>query len=142
VGQDPRVLRRLVIGALLLLAAGMVWLSASFKGEPEDPALVDSAVVALQPPKDAPAVVPQADVAIVLAPGWDGDLVVNGVIIPEDEERQNGPANEVAFTPGPGKVLRSLPPGLLRVTAVIWRPAEGQSRDRGSRQVTWSFRVA
>lgn len=136
------VVRRLVIAALLVVAGGMLWYSASVKGEPPSPSLTDSAVEQLVPARDTPTAVRQAEIGIDLVPGWDADLVINGVDIPQDEERNNPPLNQVFFKPGPGKTIEALPPGPVTVTAIIWRPIDGQTREQGSRSVTWSFRVA
>lgn len=136
------VVRRLVITALLVLAGGLVWYSASLKGEPAEPSLTDSAVEQLVPARDTPTAIRQAEIGIDLAPGWDADLRINGVDIPEDEERDNAPLNQVFFKPGAGQIIESLEPGPVTVTAIIWRPTAGQTREQGSRSVTWSFRVA
>ena len=136
------ILRRVVIAALLLLAGGMVWYSASLKGEPESPTLTDAAVEQLVPAADTPTAIRQSEIGIDLTPGWDADLIINGITIPEDEERVNGPLSQVFFTPGKGKVIEALEPGLVQVTAIIWRPVQGETRDQGSRAVRWSFHVA
>lgn len=136
------VLRRVVVGALLLLAAGLVALSARYKGEPPDPALTDTAVERLVPARDTPTAIRQAEIGIDLAFGYDADLVINGVDIPQDEERNDAPQAQVYFKPGPDKVIEALPPGPVEVTAIIWRPGDGQTRELGSRAVTWTFRVA
>lgn len=136
------VVRRLVTVLLLLLAAGMVWYSASVKGEPEAPSLADSAVENLVPARDTPSALRQAEIGIDLVSGWDADLIINGVDIPQDEERDDGPLNQVFFSPGKGKVIETLAPGLVQVTAVIWRPIDGQTHEKGSRRVSWSFHVA
>lgn len=136
------VLRRLVVAAALLVAGALVWYSASLKAEPESPTLTDSAVEMLVPARDTPTAIRQAEIGIDLAPGWDADLRINGVDIPEDEERDSPALNQVFFKPGPGKVIESLEPGPVQVTAIIWRPVDGETRDNGSRSVTWSFRVA
>jgi len=136
------VLRRVVITALLLLAGGLVWYSASVKGEPEPPSLTDTAIEQLIPARDTPSALRQAEIGIDLAPGWDADLQINGVDIPEDEERENGSQDQVLFKPGEGKVIEALAPGVVQVTAFLWEPAKGQTHERGSHTVTWSFRVA
>jgi hypothetical protein len=136
------VVRRVVITALLVLAAGMVWYSASVKGEPEAPTLVDSAVLRFIPAADTPSALRQGEIGIGLKAGWDADLRINGVDIPEDEERLNGPQGEVLFSPGKGKVIEQLAPGTVNVTAFLWEPAKGQTHERGSHTVSWSFRVA
>jgi hypothetical protein len=135
------VVRRVVVVALLVVAFGMVWFSARYKGEPEAPSLTDAAVEQLTPAREATAL-RQSEIGVDLAPGWDADLRINGVDIPEDEERIVPGLNQVFFTPGKGKIIETLEPGDVTVTAIIWRPAQGETRDSGSRVVRWSFRVA
>lgn len=136
------MLRRVVIAALLLVAAGMVWYSGTIKGEPSDPGLTDSAVERLIPARDTPSALRQGEIGIDLASGYDADLRINGVDIPQDEERNVGPENQIYFMPGEGKSIESLAPGNVQVTAIIWRPTDGESRESGSRSVSWQFRVA
>jgi hypothetical protein len=134
--------RRVVIAALLLLAGVLIWVSANYKAKPTSPSLTDAAVEALTPENDSPNVLRQSVVGIDLVPGWDADLRINGLDIPQDEERNVEGQSQILFTPGEGKVLKALPSGFVQVTAIIWRPIDGQTRERGSRTVTWSFRVA
>ena len=136
------LLRRAVIGVLLLAAGGLLWWSASFKAKPTSPSLTDAAVEALTPENDTPNVLRQSTIGIDLKPGWDADLIINGVNIPQDEERNVEAQNQVFFTPGKGKAISELAPGFVQVTAIIWRPIDGQTRERGSRTVRWSFHVS
>jgi hypothetical protein len=140
------VIRRAIIGVLLLAAGGLLWWSASFKAKPTSPSLTDPAVEALTPENETPNVLRQSTIGIDLKPGWDADLVVtvNGrsVDIPQDEERNVEAQNQVFFTPGEGKAIEDLGPGLVQVTAIIWRPIDGQTREQGSRSVRWSFHVS
>ena len=140
--ESSTLLRRTVIGVLLLAAGGLVWWSASFKAKPTSPSLTDAAVQALTPENDAPNVLRQSTIGIDLKPGWDADLIINGVDIPQDEERNVEALNQVFFTPGEGKAIGQLRAGLVQVTAIIWRPIEGQTREHGSRSVRWSFHVS
>lgn len=135
------MVRRVVVVGLLVLAASLVWLSARYKGEPEAPSLTDAAVEQLVPGRDTTAL-RQSEIGVDLTPGWDADLRINGVDIPEDEERIVPGLNQVFFTPGKGKIIETLEPGVVDVTAIIWRPAQGESREHGSRTVSWSFHVA
>jgi hypothetical protein len=136
------VVRRVVIVALLVLAAGMVWYSGTIKGEPEAPTLTDAAVVRFIPAADTPSALRQGEIGIGLEAGWDADLRINGVDIPDDEERVNGPQGEITFAPGEGKVIEQLAPGKVQVTATLWQPAKGQTHEQGSHTVSWSFQVA
>jgi hypothetical protein len=135
------MLRRVVTVALLVVAFGLFVLSTRYKGESTDPALVDAAVEQLVPIEDATAL-RQSEIGIDLTLGWSADLRINGVDIPDDQERRVDPLNQVFFTPGEGQVIEELAPGRVDVTAIIWRPADGQTRESGSRTVRWSFRVS
>ena len=126
----------------VLLAIGLFALSGRFAAEPSDPSALDAAVERLIPADGSPAALRQAEIGIDLELGWTAVLTINGVRIPEDEYRQNGPEGEIYFTPGQGRAIEELPPGDVAVTATIWRPIDGQTETSGSRTVTWRFRVA
>ena len=136
------VVRRVIYVALLVLAVAMVWYSGTIKGEPDQPTMTDAAVVRFIPDADTPTALRQGDIGIELKAGWDADLRINGVDVPDDEERVNGPQGEITFTPGKGKVIEQLASGLVQVTATLWQPAQGQTHEKGSHTVSWSFRVA
>jgi hypothetical protein len=134
-------MRRVVIGLLLLAAAGS-WALAGRYGVDgtEDIKLTDAAVEQLVPGDGSPNVLRQSEIGIDLATGWTGVLSVNGVEIPEDQYRRNEPLNQVFFTPGEGQEIERLPAGPVIVVATIWRPVAGESREDG-RQVVWRFNV-
>lgn len=135
-------MRRAVYALLIGVAAGLLWWGASLKADPVEPSMVDAAVENLQPPFDSPGAPRQTPITIDLAPGWTGILQVNGIEIPEDQLVRNEPLNQVTFVPGPGQEIEQLPAGRVVVRAIIWRPLAGETRDNGSRVVTWQFRTA
>jgi hypothetical protein len=138
--QAGRVLRRVVIGGLLLVAIGL-FVFAGSKGAEEVPATsISSAVQFLIPDNGSPSVLRQAEIGIDLEPGWVAVLQVNGVEIPEDQYRRVDPENQVFFTPGEGKEIERLAPGRVTVTALAWRPVDGETREN-ARPITWSFNV-
>jgi hypothetical protein len=126
----------------VILAIGLFVLSSRYKGEPTDPVLLDSAVERLIPADGAPAALRQSEIGIDLQLGWTAVFSINGVRIPEDEYRRNEPENQYFFTPGKGKIIEELAPGDVVVSAIIWRPIDGQTETAGSRTVTWRFKVA
>ncbi|MBW8827291.1 MAG: hypothetical protein JF603_13220 [Acidobacteria bacterium] len=136
-------MRRIVIRLLLLVALAILVYGGTRKADaPLDASRLDPAVEALVPVQDSAANIRQAEIGIDLAPGWTGDLRINGHDIPEDQLRRNEPLNQFFFQPGRGKEIGSLPPGNVTVTAIIWQPLAGQSRTSGSHSITWSFTVA
>ena len=132
---------RLVVGALLLVAVGLVWWAGTLRGEPPEPQLLDAAVEQVIPPDGSPGVVRQARIGIDLAPGWTGVLQINGIEVPEDQLDRNEPLNQVFYTPGEGKEIERLSAGPVVVNALIWRSGFGETREN-ARTVTWRFRVA
>lgn len=134
------MVRRVVIGALLLVAVGLFAVAGS-KGADEPPATsVNAAVEFLIPGANSPSVLRQAEIGIDLQPGWVAILQVNGTEIPEDQYRRVDPENQVFFTPGEDKEIEQLPPGRVTVTALAWRPVDGETR-ADARPITWTFSV-
>src|SRR5947209_8963012 len=78
---------KLLTAALLLVAVLLVVLSARYQATPDKPSLVDAAVQGFFPARDT-TVPRQSEIGVDLVPGWDADLRINGVDIPEDEERR------------------------------------------------------
>jgi hypothetical protein len=134
------VIRRLVIG-LLLIGAVAAFYAAGVNGNTDPaPDITESAVEALIPENGSPSVLRQAEIGIDLAAGWTGDLTINGVPIPDDQLRRVDPLNQVLFTPGEDKEIERLNAGRVLVVANIWRPVDGETR-ADARTVAWSFSV-
>jgi len=148
-------LRRIVIGALLvfcvvLAAKGCRHTDTSNAAGDQDPVIVS------QTPLPGSHALSQSEVSAVLLQGYDGRLTINGIAIPEGQmEGAVDPSsmsaadfrkyglrpnnrNTVAFQPGPGKVLTSLPTGEVTVTVHYFRDRLNQ---QGGRTVSWSFTV-
>lgn len=134
------VLRRVVIGLLLVVAVGMFWLAGQNGNADPEPVISESAVEQLIPADGSPSVLRQAEIGIDLKDGWTGELSVNGVFIPEDQLRRNEPLAQIFFTPGPGKEIEQFRSGTVVVVASVWRPIDGETREDG-RQVVWRFKV-
>jgi hypothetical protein len=133
---------RRVVAFLILVVAAAGFFFAGTQRRAETPVSVrDRAVERLIPADGSPVAVRQAPIGIDLTPGYRGILIINGLEIPEDELDRNDPLSQVMFQPGAGKSIEELPPGPVTVTAVIWNPIDGETRDEG-RTVRWSFRVA
>jgi hypothetical protein len=104
----------------------------------------------LVPPGDS-QVLQQGTVGIDLVSGWTGELSVDGVPIPaSDLDTGDGSSDgssdtvssgleRVTFTPGPGKVMESLPLGPVCAQAVVWDRAAGRANSQ--RTVSWCFEV-
>lgn len=98
-----------------VLATGL----GSGGGSPESQVIVE-----LQPAEDS-SVLRQSRLGIVLIPGWDADLRVNGVAIPRDQLNRNLDLGEIMFQPGEGRAVETLPPGNNCISATYWQLATG-----------------
>ena len=132
--------RRVLTGALLLAALGGFVYAFSLGQGSTDILPTGDAVERLVPPQGS-QVLRQSELGIDLAPEWTGVLQVNGVEIPEDQLRRVPAQNQVFFTPGPGQEIEELAPGRVDVTALIWRPVAGETREDAD-TVRWTFQVA
>jgi hypothetical protein len=153
--------RRLVIVAVLIVAAGLLYVGCQSGGD-SDPAPVsgaDSPIEAYQP---APGgrVLRQSEVGVVLRDGYDGRITIDGVAIPEDQmvgaidptsaeyealpqdQRDLGPRpnnkNVVKFLPGPGKAVTEYATGSVEITVRYWRIADGP---QAAQTTTYTVRV-
>lgn len=132
------MLRRVVIGVLLLGAVGLLYVAGRNGNTDPEPVLTEGAVEAVIPGNGSPAVLRQAEIGIDLASGWTGELSINGVPIPDDQLRRVDQLNQLFFTPGEGKEIERLNAGRVLVIASIWKFDEGETRE-DARQVSWSF---
>jgi hypothetical protein len=131
-------MRRVVIALLLLGAVGLLYAAGRNGNTDPEPIVTEGVVEAVIPGNGSPSVLRQAEIGIDLAPGWTGELNINGVPIPDDQIRRNDPLNQLFFTPGEGREIEQLPAGRVLVIASIWNFAEGETRE-DARNVTWSF---
>ena len=147
--------RRLLIVAVVLAAAGILYLANSVAITGSD-AVPENRIVVNQFPLPNAIEPRQTEVRAELISGYEGSLTINGVAIPEnelegaidpdsvspEELRQYGirpnNRNRVAFKPGPGKAVESLPQGEVTVT-VSWSKDRQPGVETGSS--TWSFTV-
>lgn len=147
--------RRLLV--LAVLAAAVAFAVYAFSRSPSQrvsaPA-TDPAVQQYLPSKPGTHVLTQAEVGVILKPGYDGRITINGVTIPEEQMdgvvprsaptydptlglRPNN-KNFVAFTPGPGKVFTKLPSNSVEVSVTFWL----LSRPSVTRTITWQLSTA
>lgn len=118
-------------GAFALVVVLAVVLSPSGR-EARLPRAVDSYA-----PVDGATVLRQTQIVIDLEPGYDLDLVVDGVEIPDAELDVIPETGRFTYTPGPAKTIGEWTPGLHAIAA-SWDRTTGLP-DPGS--LRWSFRV-
>lgn len=113
----------IVVGAVLLAPAGRT------------PTLPDA--VNTYAPADGATVLRQTQLLIDLDAGYDIDLIVDGVAIPDTELDTIAETGRFTWRPGPGKTFEDWTPGLHAI-AVTWDRATGLP-DPG--ELRWTFRV-
>jgi hypothetical protein len=128
---------RLLLG--VLLAGAVVALVAAVRAtDTEDASSPTSDVVERFVPKAGDEVLRQAELGADLAPGYEGTILLNGVEIPEDEQRRVPEQNQVFFTPGEGKVVERLHAGRNCAVVLAWKTADGRGTAR-DKSFTWCF---
>ncbi len=132
--------RRALTAGLLVLALSAFVFAFTLGEKSTDVALTNDAVEQLIPER-GDQVLRQTEIGIDLQPGWTAVLQVNGVEIPEDQLRRVDAQNQVFFTAGAEKEFEELAPGTVEVTALIWRPVDGENRADAD-AVRWSFQVS
>jgi hypothetical protein len=129
---------RLLIGALLALAAVVLVAGILVTDTDDSDDASGSEIVERFIPRPDDEVLRQAELGIDLAPGYDGTIAVNGVDIPEADQRRVPEQNEVFFTPGEGKAVERLNAGPNCAVATVWRAADGPGT-ANDRTFTWCF---
>ena len=73
---------------------------------------------------------------------YSGELVIDGIVIPEDELARTVSLNEISFRPGPDKAISRFRAGENTVVVRYW---DGRVRDRPEKppySYSWKFRAA
>lgn len=126
-----RILLTLLGVALIMIIVGAVILTP----EGSTPRLPDA--VDTYAPADGATVLRQTQVVIDLQPGYDLDLVIDGMPIPDSELDLTFETGRFVYLPGPGKTIETWSPGFHAIEAT-WDRTSGLP-DPGS--LRWSFRV-
>jgi hypothetical protein len=134
----PSLLRRLAL-PLLALAGLVVIIAAAFLARTDPEPLVGQPALEAIFPTDGADIVAQDRVGADLAPGYAGELAVNGVAIPDNQLDQDNGLNQLVFRPGSGKVLTALQPGKNCARITFWRLQDGRAGAGPARQ--WCFSV-
>jgi len=123
----------LVVAAAIVFAVGV---AATDLNKPDD--TPQSEVVERFIPEPDAEVLRQAELGIDLAVGYEGTLAVNGVDIPEEEQRLVPEENQMFFTPGEGQSVERLLAGRNCATATVWKSSEGPDTPN-KRDISWCF---
>jgi hypothetical protein len=132
----PWYLKRIVLPLLVLVAIGAIVAAVRISGG--DQGAEVQGITALVPVAGA-QILQQDRVGVILAPGWDASLSVDGTAIPTEQLDKDLDLGEVLFRPGAGKVIEALAPDRNCVTARVWRRALGPE---AATPRTWCFRAS
>jgi|SRR5947209_8138526 len=123
----------LIIGVLLIIAvAGLVYAFSSSPRAPEEK--TGNAVVRVMPP-DGDLDLRQVQVGVTLAAGYSGNLLVDGIQVPEDEVHRVPALYQITLVPKPGGQF-NLGPGRHCASINYW-PIANPSQTRLS--PPWCF---
>ena len=95
------------------------------------------AVEQLIPAEDS-EVLSQNAIGINLAPGYTGELSIDGTPVPDDELQDDRQTFQILYRPSEESALGVLPAGETCAQAVIWPISEGRE---SARTVSWCFNV-
>jgi len=87
-------------------------------------------------PEPGSNVLSQTDVSVDLAVGYDAELEINGIVIPEDELFRAEALNLLSFEPRDGKIIDDLQADRNCVRVFYWLIAQGRDN---STTFTWCF---
>lgn len=148
------VARRVLITAVVVACLAGLVVAAQLSTGAEDDAPLSGSPIVRQVPGDGDTALRQSEVGVELVPGWEGQLVVDGVLIPDNQLEGRDPAatNELGepvgaqgnapyllfFQPGEGKVVESFTTGQVCAAATYFRTADGPAT---ARTTTWCFDV-
>jgi hypothetical protein len=134
------VVRRLVLGTVVIVALVLLGVGFSIVAKPEDNAVsITKSAVEQVEPASGDLDLRQARIGADLDTGYTGVLLLDGVEIPEDQLERIDPLNQVFYTPGPEKETGALRPGRHQATVVFW--PIGKTREQGTDSYTWFFNV-
>ncbi len=149
----PRPSLRRSLAVSLVAATGAVLIALGLSRAQTGDATVEvrDPAIERQVPGPGDQILRQDRVGVDLAPGYIGEVVLDGVLIPPDQllvptddpaalatDLQWNPLNEFLFQPGPGRVIEELAPGEHRLVVRFWEERLGED---DARTATWTFRV-
>lgn len=122
--------------APLMVAAAFAILVLTVLISPDIKVAAVDDVIERVSPAPGDEVLSQSEVLIDLVDGYNAELTLNGVAIPEAELRRVAGLNIVSFRPDQGKVVEALLPEVNCVNALYWPMATGRAT---ARSYQWCF---
>ena len=127
----------MVIGLIIVVNLGVLLLHKADTSKPA-PAGQPTTVVSVQPSPGTLAR-PQTTIDVQLETNLTGTFVIDAQEVPLSQLEQAVATGEVAFRPGPGKIVDQFSPGIHSVTIEYWLVT--RPRPIHPATYTWTFRV-
>lgn len=127
---------KVALVVLLLVTATAIYAIAKVSGR--DSARSMSSAIERVIPTEGDKILQQDPVGIDLVAGYDAELQLNGIQIPEDELDRTPQLDLIEFTPAPGKSVEQYKPGQNCALVTYWPLAQG--REQYS-TFSWCFTV-
>ena len=131
------VLRRIILGLLLVAAAGGFVFALNSSETVTEPRFSDSAIVEVHPGQGE-LELRQTRIGVELDVAYTAVLAVDGIEIPEDQHDREPALGQVFYTPGEDKETGELEPGRHCATAHLWRFDETRE---DAREFSWCFNL-
>lgn len=122
---------------MLVLIAGIAIYGISKVSGRSSSRSTSSAIERVLPTEDD-KILQQDPVGVDLAAGYDAELELNGIPIPDDELNRTPQLDLIEFIPGPGKAVEQYQPGRNCALVTYWPLAAG--REQYS-TFSWCFTV-
>jgi hypothetical protein len=130
--------RKAILPVGIVIGLGFFALAGAF-GRTDDGQVKDEeGLEAVAPVNTAEAQPRQTVVVADLASGYDGQLTIDGTVIPRAQMELDQGLNKLIFRPGDGKVVTEFHPGQVNVSITYWPLEQGIQQGRIYR---WSFSV-
>lgn len=127
---------KIALVALLVVAIGGIWMVVRVSGKGTS-GMDNSAIEQLIPRRDD-KILQQEPIGIDLASGYEAQLALNGIPIPDDEVDSTEGLDIIQFVPGPGKSVEAYSTGQNCVVATYWRLETGREQNA---TISWCFTV-
>jgi len=120
------LIRRIVIS--VLVAGALVALAYGFSSSRREPTTQsESAVIVEHYPREGDLDLRQSTVGVKLAPGYTGDLLVDGAVVPEDDLHREAALYQITLDPQAGSPFK-LGPGRHCAAVRYWLLANPSDR--------------
>lgn len=140
--EHPLRVAVVVVGLLVAVNAAIIGARSQENGPvaPQRPVEIEQLF-----PQESQRILPQDIVGAQVENKFQGQLTIDGTLIPKDQMTGDPNLGEVLFQPGPNKEFREFGPGAHKATVEWWPKTIVDPEDARSQHVlrsyTWTFNV-